>query len=195
MEELADRAAAHADVVVNAAGVAHIERPTPDDLERLQIGNVELPVALARAAIEHGVPLIHISSVKAADAAPKSPYARSKHEADERLFREFAPSFENVGTSLEVIRPLALLFPPLDAGKVTSLRFLRRLPAALTPPLRLPVLAPPTFLDAVERAVDRATSGATPPGWSLREFSRSECGSLRDVRAAMLAWTEEGVSR
>lgn len=195
VDELAARALDGADVVVNAAGVAHIERPTPDDLERLRLGNIDLPLSLARGAIERGVPMVHISSVKAVDDAPQSPYAQSKRDADERLRVECASGFQDAGTSLEIIRPLALLFPPLDAGRVSSLRFLRRWPAVLTPPLRLPVLAPRSFLDTVERAVDSATSGVMHPGVCLREFARSEYGSLRDVRAAMLAWTEEGDSR
>ena len=109
-----------ADLVVNAAGVAHLERPTSADLDRLRLANVELPVALAQVALTRGISLIHVSSIKAREVGDESPYAASKREGDGRLEREFGEDFATAGLSLIVVRPLALLFPPLDAGKVTD---------------------------------------------------------------------------
>jgi nucleoside-diphosphate-sugar epimerase len=185
-DALAARAVEGADVVVNAAGVAHIQRPTPDDLERLQLGNIELPLKLARAAIDRRVPLVHISSIKAADNPPRSPYAQSKCDADERLEREVGPEYAKAGVSLIIVRPLALLFPPLDVGKVRWLRFLRWWPTMLTPPVQLPVLAPGVFLAAVEERVAASVEERATAGLSYRDFCRSERGTLRDVRDAML---------
>lgn len=181
---IAERAADGVDVVVNAAGVAHLERPTSADLERLRVGNIELPLALAAAALDAHAHLIHISSVKATPDATTQ-YGRSKYEADQRLESEFGDRFADAGLSLVIVRPPALLFPPLDAGKVARLRFLRRWPSALTPPVRLPVLAPVVFLDAVRQVVDAADVGASTTGPSMREFVQPERGTLRDVRNAM----------
>ena len=185
--DIATRAADGVDVVVNAAGVAHLEHPTPADLERLRIGNVELPLALADAALRERAHLIHISSVKAtADAT--SPYGQSKYEAEKRLEAEFGSRFADAGVSLVIVRPLALLFPPFDAGKVARLRFLRRWPSLLTPPVRLPVLARETLLDVVGRLVGEAGVPAKL-GVTIRDFERDERGTLADVRRAMLAET------
>ena len=178
--EIATRAVDGADVIVNAAGVAHLERTTPADLERLRAGNVELPLALADAALGAGAHLIHISSVKAtADATTE--YGQSKYEADQRLESEYGSRFADAGLSLVIVRPLALLFPPFDAGKIARLRFLRRWPVWAVPPARVPVLAPHVFLDAVADVVPTAVV----PGVRLREFDRDERCSLRDVRRAL----------
>lgn len=182
--DIATRAVDGVDVVVNAAGVAHLEQPTPADLDRLRVGNVDLPLALAAAALEARSHLIHISSVKAtADATTE--YGRSKYEADRRLESEFGDRFAEAGLSLVIVRPLALLFPPFDAGKVSRLGFLRWWPAWATPPVRLPVLASAVFFDAVRLVVHAAASDAALVGLSTRSFVRSERGSLRDVRATM----------
>ena len=184
--ELAARAAAGADVVINAAGVAHLEQPTAADLERLHVGNVELPLALADASFREHAHLIHISSVKAtADAT--STYGQSKYEADQRLESEFGGRFAEAGLSLVIVRPLALLFPPFDAGKVARLSFLQHWPAWATPPVRLPVLTPETVLDAVGRLVDQTGAQSASNGLTTRDFERHERGTVADVRRAMLA--------
>jgi NAD(P)-dependent dehydrogenase (short-subunit alcohol dehydrogenase family) len=171
--------------LINAAGVAHIEHPTPADLERLRVGNVELPMALAAAALEHGVSMIHISSVKATGQAG-GPYASSKREAERRLEGECAERFAEAGLRLIIVRPLALLFPPFDAGKVRRLKMLRYWPRQLTPTLRLPVVTPATFLEAVEATVAVASSNSGPSGLMRREFGHGERGTFRDLRAAMV---------
>lgn len=184
--DLAARAVDEVGAVVNAAGVAHVEDPTPDDVERLQQANVELPAVLAAGAAAGGASLVHISSVKAtADAA--GPYARSKRDGDERLEQEWADEFRRRDLSLVIVRPLALLFPPLDAGKVARLRFVRHLPDALTPPIPLPVLAPDTFVEAIAIELASIGSGSTTAGLRWRDFARQERGTLRDVRAAFRA--------
>ncbi len=182
--ELVARAVAGADVVVNAAGVAHVEHPTADDLQRLHAANVELPAALAEACLHQGASLIHISSVKAASAEPDSPYARSKREGDDALQAGYASQFEAAGSSLVIVRPLALLFPPLNAGKVAKLRPIRGVPSVLVPPVRLPVLPASSFLAAIDDLLDATDSATAPDGLSWRDFDRSERGTLRDVRTA-----------
>jgi nucleoside-diphosphate-sugar epimerase len=186
--ELAARAVVDADLVINAAGVAHVERPTASDLERLTAANVELPVALAAAALDRAIPMVHISSVKAVTDAP-TPYGRSKYEGDRLLETRFGPAFADANLGLVIVRPLALLFPPLDAGKVSRLRFLRWWPRRLTPPIRLPVLAPHTFLAAVDHAIDELLAGRKP-GVAERDFTSGERGTLRDVGDAMAGRTE-----
>mgnify|MGYP003661009136 CR=1 FL=1 len=177
--DIATRAVDGVDVVVNAAGVAHLEQPTPADLERLRVGNIDLPLALADAALRERAHLIHISSVKAtADATTE--YGQSKYEADRRLEAEFGSRFAEAGLSLVIVRPLALLFPPFDAGKIARLRFLRYWPSVLMPPVRLPVLAPMVFLDAVAEALDTIAER----GSGHRDFERHERGTLANVRRA-----------
>lgn len=185
LDRLVARAVDGVDVVVNAAGVAHIERPTPDDLGRLEAANVELPVALAAAALERGIPFIHISSVKAADPKATSAYAQSKRRGDERLEGDFGQQFAEEGLALVIVRPLALLFPPLDVGKVARLRFLRWWPQVFTPPLRVPVLAPARFLVSVDALVSGALARVLPPGNSVRVYEECESGTLRDVALAL----------
>ena len=188
---LAERATSGADLVVNAAGVAHLDQPTAVDLDRLRQGNVELPAALARAALAGDLAFVHVSSVKATDDADPSPYAQSKRDGDERLRAEWSDAFAAAGRSLIVVRPLALLIPPFDAGKLARLRWLRFWPAALTPPLTMPVLT--------QRACSRMpwpsrstwhSVGPRQFGYSVRAFDRGERGTLRDVRDAMLLGVE-----
>jgi nucleoside-diphosphate-sugar epimerase len=188
VDELAARAVAEADLVINAAGVAHVERQTAADLERLTAANVEFPIALAAAALDRAIPMVHISSVKAVPDAP-TPYGRSKYEGDTQLETRFGSAFADANLGLVIVRPLALLFPPLDAGKVSRLRFLRWWPRRLTPQISLPVLAPHTFLAAVDHAVDELLAGRKP-GVAERDFATSERGTLRDVRDAMSARVE-----
>lgn len=183
VDALAERAVIGADVVVNAAGVAHLERPTSDDLARLRAANVDLPAALARAALGARVPLVYISSVKAA-SPDESAYASSKRDGELAL-EALADQFASVGLAVTVIRPLALLFPPLDAGKVRRLRVVRIAPSWLVPAVRLPVLSPATFLGAVEVAVDRALTKDVR-GFRIVDFGRDDRGTLRDVRAGFV---------
>lgn len=182
--ELTTRATANVDLVINAAGMAHVEHPTPADLERLQAANVELPAALADAALRREIPMIHISSVKAVPDAP-TPYGRSKFEGDQLLDIRFGPAFVEANLGLVIIRPLALLLPPFDAGKLSKLRFLRWWPSVLTLPVGVPVLATETFLGVVEWAARDAIIGVLSPGVVFHDFDRGDRGTLRDVAAAM----------
>ncbi len=181
--DLARRATDDAELVINAAGLAHVERPTTADLARLETANVELPLALAEAALARAIPMLHVSSVKAVADAP-APYGRSKYEGDRQLVTRFGSAFADANLGLVILRPLALLFPPLDAGRVSRLRFLRWWPRSLTPAVHLPVLAPRTFLNAVEDAVDELLAGRAR-GIVARDFGSSERGTLRDVGDAM----------
>lgn len=194
VEELARRSALGVDIVVNAAGVAHIESPTPRDLERLQTANVELPVAVAGVALAERIPMIHISSAKAVGKA-SSPYAASKRDAERRLQEQFDDAFAEAGVGLAVVRPLALLFAPLDVGRLRRLGFLRRVPRSVVPPVRMPVLTPQRFLEVVEDLVGELISGSAPAGLSVRDFPAGERGTLQDVRSAMLAWRPMGADR
>jgi nucleoside-diphosphate-sugar epimerase len=181
--ELADRAAAGVALIVNAAGVAHVERVDALAIERLRLGNVELPSELARAAYETGASLLHISSTKAKDPLD-SPYAQSKRDGEVVLEREHADRFARKGLSIVVVRPPALLIPPLDSGKVRRLRMLRRLPVGLIPSIRLPVLTEGTLVRTIQSCLLEVAAGCAPKGYSLREFDRAELGTLRDVAAA-----------
>jgi nucleoside-diphosphate-sugar epimerase len=181
--ELANRAIRSCRVVLNAAGVAHIEHVDPATLERLRSANIALPLHLAGEALRAGCSFIHISSSKAT-TPEESPYAESKRAGDEALEEQFATRFADAGLSLTVVRPMALLFPPLDAGKLRHLRLLGRIPLWWVPEVRLPVLAPMTFLNAIDSLVHGALSGQNPAGFSIRDFAASERGTLRDVAVA-----------
>lgn len=181
--DLVDRAVVGVEAVVNAAGVAHVEHPTPDDLGRLHAANVELPVALAASCLEAGISLVHVSSVKAADDGGDGPYALSKREGDRILVEVYGERFTQSGLRLAIVRPLALLFPPINAGKLSRLRPLRHVPEWLTPPVRVPVLASQTFLRSVDAELELASSGQS--GFGTREFTDDERGTLRDVRWAL----------
>jgi nucleoside-diphosphate-sugar epimerase len=182
-KDLAMRAAGGSSVVLNAAGVAHVNRNDVTSVELLRSANVELPRSLAQAALAAGSSFVHISSAKATDPGC-SPYAQSKHEGDELLREEFGDAYESEGLSLIVVRPLALLFPPLNAGKVSKLRIVRHWPMFLTPPVPLPVLSPSTFVGAIEQALKELMDGTAPRGFAIRSFGHAERGTLRDVRAA-----------
>jgi nucleoside-diphosphate-sugar epimerase len=181
LDDLAARAVIDAALVINAAGAAHLLSSTDADLERLRLGNVELPVTIARTALAHRTSLVHISSVKA-ELPDESLYARSKWEAERRL-ESFDQPFREADLALVVVRPLAMLFPPLNAGKVAVLQFVRFVPQALVPPIRLPVLAPERFLRAIDRAVDDAVSDRLR-GLSVSTFEGEDRGTLRDVHRA-----------
>lgn len=182
--ELAARAVEDVDVVVNAAGVAHLGDVTPADLDRLRAANVELPSLLAAAAATERISMIHISSVKATTPGDGA-YARSKADGDERLAREWAVEFEQSDSSLVVVRPLALLHPPYHAGKLRLLRHVRRWPSVLTPPVPLPVLTSSAFERAIVEIIDDIARGTMAVGMSIRSFGRGEWGSLRDVRRSL----------
>lgn len=180
---LAERAA-EADVIVNAAGVAHVESATPADLERLERGNVELPIELAAAALARRVSIVHVSSVKALTPGESS-YAASKHRGEAALRERYASAFEAAGLSLVVVRPLAMLFPPFDAGRLASLKPLRFIPRALVPSLHLPAVTAVTFLSAIDRAVTAIDDGSTQHGMSHVDFGSDTHATLRDIRDAM----------
>ncbi len=178
--ELAERAVSRVDVVINAAGVAHVDDPTGDDLMRLRAANVDWPATLAASCLAARVHLVHISSVKASATSEDKPYASSKREGDRVLIEEFGESFADHDLHLAIVRPLALLYPPLDAGKLRLLRPVSHLPPWLTPPVRLPVLTKQVFEDAVRAELESALSGRG--GCVVRQFGRNERGTLRDIR-------------
>lgn len=182
--DLAARAADDADVIVNAAGVAHVVDETPGEIERLRSGNVELPLALAGAALGTGAHLVHISSVKSMPDALTA-YGRSKYEGDRALERDFAEQFANGGLGLVVVRPLALLFPPFAAGRLRRLRALRFVPGALVPRRRVPALTTSTFLATIDALVADAVRDDPPVGFRWHDFARQDQCTLRDVQRAM----------
>jgi len=185
-EAFARRAVIDAHVVVNAAGVAHVRDDTPSTLARLEEGNVDLPAAVARAALDVGASMIHISSVKASTDDDRSIYADSKRRGDDRLIREFGRKYELADRCLIIVRPLALLIPPFEAGRLSRLTALPRWPRPLTPPIPLPALTATKFLAVIETLVDDALARRTS-GVSVREFTRGDRANLREVRDAVSA--------
>lgn len=175
-----------ADVVVNVAGVAHLgPEPTAADLNALVEANLLLPVELARACRNAGVPLIHVSSSKAAGSDARSnSYSWSKRAGDATLATSFDSDFRSKGLALIIVRPPALLFGPFDAGKLRHLRWLAKVPESLVPPLRLPALSTSTFLAAIVALIDGVSTHRA--GVSTIEFENSDRATLRDIRAAMV---------
>jgi len=102
-----------ADLVVHAAGLAHL-LPHRQVERDFHAQNVDVTVRVARAAAGCGARMIYISSAAAASA--RTPYGRSKREAEERL-REFGQSD---GLRWTVVRP-ALLFGEHDPGNFLRL--------------------------------------------------------------------------
>lgn len=108
-EALTDRAAA---AVVHLAGRAHATDPVAPETYRQD--NCELPVALAQAALRHGIKrFVFVSTIavygassgagafKAEDRPnPQSDYARAKFEAEQRLSR-----LVDQGLELVIVRP------------------------------------------------------------------------------------------
>jgi hypothetical protein len=189
VDDFAARAVQGADVVINAAGVAHLTDATPANERELVVGNVEVPAAIARAALRSSTSMIHVSSIKASRVDDHSPYAQSKRAGDEMLRNEFADSYESAGLCLLVIRPLALLLPPFEAGRLSKLTALRHWPSTLTPRIRMPALTAAVFLSATEALVDDALSQKVI-GFRVREFARDEYATARDVRDAMASARE-----
>jgi nucleoside-diphosphate-sugar epimerase len=179
-------------VIVNCAGLAHVDRETPDAVSRLHAANVELPLTIAAAALKVGASMVHVSSAKAASPS-ESAYAASKHEGEVALEHDFGDAFVEAGKALVILRPLALLFPPLDAGKVRHLRFLRHVPARLVPGIRLPVLTTETFERTVGSIVADLLSEQPAIGYSIREFSTAHRGTLRDIASAFRTPNSRGV--
>lgn len=183
---LAARSVAGAGLVVNAAGVAHIDASGPDDARRLLQGNVELPLALAGACLSAGIPFVHVSSVKAVDP-DDSPYARSKRDGDDRLASDFGSQFADHNLPLVIVRPIALLIPPFDAGKLSSLRWIGLLPRWLVPRVPMPVMTASTMLRIVDRIVADALAGRCPPGIEVVAVAPSDRATLQEVHDTMAA--------
>jgi len=180
-DDIAARASIGVDLLINAAGVAHLWHPDNAQLDRLRAGNIELPLALAQVCFDQRIGLLHVSSVKAEVAHDRTPYATSKREADQQLERLYGHRFSNAGIGLVIVRPLALLIPPFDTGRLTRLRWLRRVPERFVPPVRLPVLTPTVFLHEVAASVSLLLGGGVA-GIALRTFGRAQRGNLADVR-------------
>ena len=174
---------ANTSVLVNAAGVAHLDAREKTAAIKLREGNVDLPMALAQAALDARAGFLHISSSKAAKPSD-SPYAASKAAGEAALKHAFAQHFTDAGLSMVILRPVALLFPPLDAGKLRHLRHLRHIPIRLVPAVPLPVLIPRTFLQIIDEIIDGIVSHQLAVGFSQRDISSDEQGSLRDVAQA-----------
>lgn len=116
--DLRDRATAEAavrsaDLVVHAAGLAHLLPPRQVERD-FHEQNVDVTERVARAAARSGARMIYISSAAAASA--RTPYGRSKREAEERL-RDIGHSD---GLRWTVVRP-ALLFGEHDPGNFLRL--------------------------------------------------------------------------
>ena len=102
-----------ADLVVHAAGLAHV--PAPRQVEReFYVQNVEVTERVARAVVDSGASMIYVSS--AAAASGRGPYGLSKRLAEERL--------EQIGRTRGLrwttIRP-ALVFGERDPGNFLQL--------------------------------------------------------------------------
>jgi uncharacterized protein YbjT (DUF2867 family) len=182
LENLVERAVFGAHAVINAAGVAHLDNHTEGDLKRLQTGNVDLPLALASRALRERISMVHISSVKAA-AGARGPYALSKRQADLGL-SELDGQFRRAEVGIATVRPLALLLPPFDAGKLAKLSWIRHVPPVVVPPIRLPVLTRERFVSVVSECLRGLLDGEMC-GYSETTFSSSDRGTLRDLRAVL----------
>ena len=117
------------DAVVHLAAIAHV-RGT--DERRMRAVNVDLPLALGRAAAQAGVPLLFMSSAKvhgestvdrpfdgSSLLAPEDAYARAKVDAETGL-----RALE--GLNLTVIRPPLVYGPGVKANFMILLRAIAR---------------------------------------------------------------------
>ncbi len=180
------------DVVVHLAARVHVmDDHAADPLQEFRRVNVEGTVALARAAVEHGVRrMVYVSSVKVNgeattgkpftedDApAPQDPYGVSKREAEEAL--------RNIGarTGMEV----AILRPPLVYGPGVRANFLRLMK---TVERGIPLPLPDTnrrSLVGVENLADLLVQCVGHPGAANETFMASdgEDVSTRELVARM----------
>ena len=120
---------AGADAVVHLAAIAHVRGM---DERRIRAVNVDLPLALGRAAAEAGVPMLFMSSVKvhgdattdrpfdeASPLAPEDAYARSKADGEAGL-----RAIE--GLKLTVLRPPLVYGPGVKGNFLILLRAIAR---------------------------------------------------------------------
>lgn len=123
------RIVAGVDAVVHLAALAHAHRHS---LERLRAVNVEVPLALGRAAAQAGARLIFMSSVKAmgeetrgaaldeeSPLAPQDAYGRAKADAETALRAVAA-------LDLTVIRPPLVYGPGVKANFLALMRAIAR---------------------------------------------------------------------
>ncbi|MEP3563459.1 MAG: NAD-dependent epimerase/dehydratase family protein [Marinobacter sp.] len=126
------RIAKNVGTVIFCAGMAHIQNPTPEDLEQFFEANCYLPVRYARAAIRCGARrFIFLSSIgvhgergnepfsEGSPYAPSNHYSRSKILAEQKLIK----LFEESDCELVIIRPPMVYGPeaPGNFSRVSSL--------------------------------------------------------------------------
>lgn len=172
------------DVLVNVAGKAHLPaHPAAVDVRNLAVSNVSLPLDLGRLCLETTTSLIHVSSSKAREGgrASSTGYAWSKRLADAALVEEFDRPFRSKGLSLVIIRPPALLVPPLDTGRLRHLRHLPLIPEWLVPRRRVPALSGERFVEILATLI--VSPGST--GVVTVDIDNADLADLRLVRSVM----------
>lgn len=172
------------DVLVNVAGKAHLPaHPAAVDVRSLAVSNVALPLDLGQLCLETTTSLIHVSSSKARNGGRSSStgYAWSKRLGDAALVEEFDRPFRSKGLSLVIVRPPALLVPPLDTGRLRHLRHLPLIPEWLVPRRRVPALSGERFVEILANLI--VSPGSS--GVVTVDIESTDLADLRLVRAVM----------
>ena len=181
------------DVVVHLAARVHMMNDdAPDTLTEFRRVNVEGTVALARAAVEHGVRrIVFVSSVKVNgeatagrpftedDApAPQDPYGVSKREAEDAL-RMIGT---RTGMEITIVRPALVYGPGVRANFLHLLKTVER-----GIPLPLPNIQNRRSLVGVENLADLLVECVGHPGAANETFMASdgEDVSTRELVARM----------
>jgi nucleoside-diphosphate-sugar epimerase len=181
------------DVVVHLAARVHMMNDdAPDTLTEFRRVNVEGTVALARAAVEHGVRrIVFVSSVKVNgeatagrpftedDApAPQDPYGVSKREAEDALRTIGA----RTGMEITIVRPALVYGPGVRANFLHLLKTVER-----GIPLPLPNIQNRRSLVGVENLADLLVECVGHPGAANETFMASdgEDVSTRELVARM----------
>lgn len=164
------------DTVVHCAARAHVLKDTAaDPLARFRAVNVDATAALARQAIQAGVRrFVFISSIGVNGAEtqgtpfrhddpprPHSPYAVSKHEAEQGLKRIAAET----GLQVVIIRPPLIVGPDPKGNLATLNRLIARglpLPFGLATKNRRDLVSRDVLVDLIETVIDHpAAAGQT----------------------------------
>jgi len=164
------------DTVVHCAARAHVLKETATDpLTQFRAVNVDATEALARQAVQAGVRrLVFISSIGVNGAEthgrpfryddpphPHSPYALSKHEAEQGLTRIAA----GTGLQVVVIRPPLIIGPDPKGNLATLNRLIARgvpLPFGLATNNRRDLVSRDVLVDLIETVIDHpAAAGQT----------------------------------
>src|ERR1035438_331865 len=167
-------------VVVHLAARVHIMHDdTVDPLKEFRRVNVEGTVALARAAVEHGVcRMVFVSTAKVNGEStsgsgfsegdppdPQDPYAVSKWEAEEALRSVAAKT----GLEVTIVRPPLVYGPGVRANFLRLMRLVER-----GIPLPLPDTNNRRSLIGVENLADCLVRCATHPGAANQTFMVSD---------------------